>query len=145
MRILALLALLTPVAPALTAALAPAPAAAEPRRVAFWPDAVPTAIQHRVDGGYVLGAVRSLGRYHRVQGSPGFRAAADWLAGELAAAGLTDAKVEHLAADGKTRYAHFPSYLGWNATAGTLEALGAKRHMIASFADQPVALADYSQ
>ncbi len=38
-------------------------------------------IQSHVDGAYVLGAVRSLGKFHRVQGSPGFRAAADWLVG----------------------------------------------------------------
>jgi aminopeptidase YwaD len=135
MRILAL---------ALTLALA-TPAAAEPRRIAFWPDAVPQAIQHRVDGAYVLGAVRSLGRYHRVQGSPGFRAAADWLVGELTRAGLGDAKVEHLPADGKTSYAHFKSYLGWNPVAGKLEELGPNRRVLADFAGLPVALADYSQ
>src|SRR4051794_40149881 len=92
------------------------PAAAEPRRIPFWPDEVPAAIQHHVDGAYVLGVVRSLGHYHRVQGSPGFRAAAEWLVGELKSAGLGDADVEHLPADGKTSYAHFKSYLGWTPT-----------------------------
>ena len=120
-------------------------AAAEPRRISFWPDAVPAAIQKHVDGGYVLGAVRSLGKFHRVQGSPGFRAATEWLTGELTAAGLTDAAVEHLPADGKTSYAHFKSYLGWNPVEGRLEQIAPARRVIADFAKQAVALADYSQ
>jgi hypothetical protein len=135
MRLLALL---------LTFAVA-MPAVAEPRRIPFWPDAVPAAIQKQVDGAYVLGAVRSLGRYHRVQGSPGFRAAAEWLVGELTRAGLADAKVEHLPADGKTSYAHFKSYLGWNPASGRLEELAPARRVLADFAVDPVALADYSQ
>lgn len=137
---------LLPLAFSMALALALAtPAVAEPRRISFWPDAVPAAIQHRVDGAYVLGAVRSLGRYHRVQGSPGFRAATEWLVGELTGGGLADAAVEHLPADGKTRYAHFPSYLGWNPAEGRLEELAPERNMLADFARDPVALADYSQ
>jgi aminopeptidase YwaD len=120
-------------------------AAAETRRIAFWPDAVPAAIQKHVDGAYVLGAVRALGRHHRVQGSPGFRAATEWLVGELSAGGLTDAAVEHLPADGKTRYAHFKSYLGWNPGEGRLEELAPTRRVLADFAREAVALADYSQ
>jgi aminopeptidase YwaD len=128
----------------LTLALA-APAAAEPRRIAFWPDTVPVTIQRHVDGAYVLGAVRSLGKFHRVQGSPGFRAAADWLVGELKGRGLADAAVEHLPADGKTRYAQFRSYLGWTATEGRLEEVMPQLRRLGDFATQPVALADYSQ
>ncbi|MGH9884962.1 MAG: DUF4910 domain-containing protein, partial [bacterium] len=122
-----------------------ASAAAETRRIAFWPDAVPSAIQKHVDGAYVHGAVRALGKHHRVQGSPGFRAATEWLVGELAAGGLTDAAVEHLPADGKTSYAHFKSYLGWNPGEGRLEELAPTRRVLADFAKEAVALADYSQ
>ncbi|HMG54518.1 MAG TPA: DUF4910 domain-containing protein [Kofleriaceae bacterium] len=118
---------------------------AETRRISFWPDAVPAAIQRHVDGGYVLGAVRSLGKFHRVHGSPGFRAAAEWLVGELTAGGLADAKVEHLPADGVTSYAHFKSYLGWNPSEGRLEEVAPARRVLADFAREPVGLADYSQ
>lgn len=122
-----------------------ASAAAEPRRIVFWPDAVPAAIQKHVDGAYVLGAVRALGRQHRVQGSPGFRAAAEWVVGELKAGGVTDAAVEHLPADGKTSYAHFKSYLGWNPGEGRLDELAPTKRVLADFAKEAVALADYSQ
>ncbi len=121
------------------------PARGETRRIPFWPDAVPAAIQARVDGAQVLEAVRALGRHHRVHGSPGFRAAADWLKDELARSGLADARVEQLSADGKTRYAHFTSYLGWNPVEATLEEISPERRVLAEFPALPVALADYSQ
>jgi aminopeptidase YwaD len=132
------------VVPALALTLATS-VAAETRRIPFWPDAVPAAIQKHVDGGYVHSAVRGLGRYHRVQGSPGFRASAEWLVGELRAGGLGDAAVEHLPADGKTSYAHFKSYLGWKPVEGRLEELSPTRRVIADFAKEAVGLADYSQ
>jgi aminopeptidase YwaD len=121
------------------------PVAAETRRIPFWPDAVPVAIQKQIDGAQVLEVVRGLGRYHRVQGSPGFRAATEWLVGRLTSAGLASANVERLPADGKTSYAHFKSYLGWNPAAGRLDELAPRRRVLAEFASQPLALADYSQ
>jgi aminopeptidase YwaD len=120
-------------------------AVADTRRISFWPDAVPQAIQKHVDGAYVHGAVRALGKFHRVQGSPGFRAAAEWLVRELTGGGIDDARVEHLPADGTTHYAHFPSYLGWNPAEGRLEELAPSRGVLADFAREPLALADYSQ
>src|SRR5262245_14628993 len=127
----------------LTLALATS-ALAETRRISFWPDAVTAAIQKHVDGGYALDAVRALGKFHRVQGSPGFKAAAERVAGELSAAGV-EARVEHLPADGTTSYAHFKSYLGWNAVDGRLDEVAPTRRVIGDFAREPVALADYSQ
>ncbi|HEY6174121.1 MAG TPA: DUF4910 domain-containing protein, partial [Kofleriaceae bacterium] len=127
----------------LTLAIATA-AVAETRRISFWPDAVPAAIQKHVDGGYALDAVRALGKFHRVQGSPGFKAAADWVAGELGAAGV-EVRIEHSEADGKTSYAHFKSYLGWNANEGRLDEIAPTRRVIGDFARERVALADYSQ
>src|SRR5882672_9658153 len=115
-----------------------APAAAEPRRIAFWPDTVPMTIQSHVDGAYVHGAVRSLGKFHRVQGSPGFRASTEWLIGELASSGLSDARVEHLPADGTTQYAHFRSYLGWNPVEGRLDEIAPVKRALADFPREAV-------
>ena len=115
------------------------------RRVPFWPDDVLAQIQARVDGAAVLEAVRVLGRHHRVQGSPGYRAAAEWLAGELRAAGLAEVEVLALPADGKTTYAHFPSYLGWEPGEARLEEIAPAPRVLAEFPALAVALADYSQ
>jgi hypothetical protein len=86
-------------------------ASAQDRRVPFWPDSVPAAIQAQIDGGAALQTVRELSRFHRVQGSPGFFDAAEYLQSKLHGAGLANARIERFPADGKTRYAHFPSYL----------------------------------
>src|SRR5262249_50719407 len=65
--------------------------------------------------------------------------------GQLTAGGLADAATEHLPADGKTSYAHFKSYLGWDPVAGQLEELAPTRRVLGDFSKEAVALADYSQ
>ncbi len=115
------------------------------RRVPFWPDLVPEAIQRAVAGTAALETVRELSRFHRVQGSPGFAAAAEHLRRKAAAAGLSDVVVERFPADGTTRYAHFRSYLGWEGTWATLDEVAPRPQPLARFPDLPVALADYSQ
>jgi aminopeptidase YwaD len=123
----------------------PAVLTADKREIPFWPDAVPEAIHAHVDGLTPLETVRQLGRFHRVHGSPGFAAAAEFVKGRLLQYGLSDATVEHLPADGETRYAHFPSYWGWNPQEASIEETSPQAHPIASFPGLPVALADYSQ
>ena len=130
--------------PAVFLAVATA-ASAEPRQIPFWPDAVPAAIRAQVDGRAALETVRELGRFHRVHGSPGFYAAAELMKKKLAAAGLTDASIERLPADGKTRYAHFVSYDGWDPVSASLEEVSPRAAVVEIFPESPVALADYSQ
>ena len=101
--------------------LVAAAARAAERAIPFWPDEVPAAIHAEIDGNATLETVRELARFHRVHGSPGFAAAADQMKKKLLAAGLTDAAIERFPADGKTKYAHFISYYGWNPLSATLE------------------------
>jgi aminopeptidase YwaD len=115
------------------------------RRVPFWGDEVPGAIAAEVDGVAVLETVRALGRFHRVHGSPGFAAAAEHMRARAEAAGLAEARIERLPADGETRYAHFRSYSGWTAEEAVLEEVLPRPQVLARFPDLPVALADYSQ
>ena len=125
--------------------LAAATAAAQDRTIPFWPDEVPAAIHAEVDGVAALETVRELGRFHRVQGSPGFTAAAELMRKKAIAVGLSDAAIERFPADGKTKYAHFLSHVGWDPVSATLEEVAPTKRLIASFPDLPVALADYSQ
>jgi aminopeptidase YwaD len=118
---------------------------AQDRAIPFWPDAVPSAIHAEVDGVAALETVRELGRFHRVQGSPGFAAAAELMKRKAVAAGLSDAAIERFPADGKTKYAHFLSHVGWTPVSATLEEVEPRQRLIESFPDLPVALADYSQ
>jgi len=98
-----------------------------------------------VDGVATLETLRELARFHRVQGSPGFAAAAEHLKAKLRTAGVTTADVERFPADGKTRYAHFRSYYGWRPVRASLEEISPRPGRVASFPELPVALADYSQ
>jgi len=120
-------------------------APAQDRAIPFWPDTVPAAIHAEVDGVATLETVRQLGRFHRVQGTADFAAAAELVRRRAIAAGLTDAAIERFPADGKTKYAHFLSHVGWDPVSATLEEVSPTKRLIESFPDLPVALADYSQ
>ena len=78
--------------PASSCASSPRRALAQERAIPFWPDAVPAAIHAEIDGVAALETVRELGRFHRVQGSPGFAAAAEHMRKKAVAAGLSDAR-----------------------------------------------------
>jgi hypothetical protein len=135
----------TRLAAVLAAAAATTRAVADERRLPFWPDEVPRAIAAEVDGVAALETVRALGRFHRVHGSPGFAAAAEYVRARAEAAGLKDARIERLPADGQTAYAHFKSYLGWTPEEASLEEVRPRARVLARFPDLSVALADYSQ
>lgn len=127
--------------------LASSTVTAQDRRIPFWPDAVPAAIHAQVDGQAALETVRELSRFHRVQGSPGFAAATEFLLAKLRRAGFAGASaaIEKFPADGKTRYAHFVSYFGWRPVEASLDEVSPRPGRVASFPELPVALADYSQ
>ncbi|HEU5249078.1 MAG TPA: DUF4910 domain-containing protein [Thermoanaerobaculia bacterium] len=132
---------------ALALLAAAAAVSAQDRRIPFWPDAVPAAIHAEVDGQATLETVRELSRFHRVQGSPGFAAATEFLLAKLRRAGFagSSAAIEKFPADGKTRYAHFVSYHGWNPADASLDEVRPRPGRVTSFPELPVALADYSQ
>jgi hypothetical protein len=125
--------------------LAASGAAGEERAVPFWRDEVPAAIHAEVDGNAALETVRELGRFHRVQGTAGFAAAAELIRKKALAAGLSDAAIERFPADGVTKYAHFQSHQGWNPQFARLEEVSPNRRPIVSYPELPVGLADYSQ
>jgi aminopeptidase YwaD len=69
------------------------------------------------------------------------------LRGRLRRAGFDGARlvIEKFPADGRTRYAHFVSYYGWNPIEATLDEVRPRPGRVSSFPELPVALADYSQ
>jgi hypothetical protein len=129
----------------LSLVLAAATGFGQERAIPFWGDEVPAAIHAEIDGSGTLATVRELSRFHRVQGSPGYAAAAEHLKKKLLAVGLSDAAIERFPADGKTRYAHFVSYYGWTPVSAALEEISPRAALVEAFPELPVALADYSQ
>ncbi len=72
------------------------------------------------DGAHAKKQVGEIIRYHRIQASPDFRAAAHWLAGQLQAAGI-EATVESYPANHNTHFGVLPSFPEWHCRAATLD------------------------
>ncbi len=69
-----------------------------------------------VSGDRALADVRGVAAFHRIQNSPGYDAAAEWLVARLREAGFTP-EVERVRGDGVTALAGMVMPLGWSCTA----------------------------
>src|SRR5207244_2021910 len=83
-------------------------------------------LREEVSGERALESVRALTRFHRVQASPGYDRAADWLAGRLEAGGL---EVERTTApgDGRTRFLGQLMPQGWECVVGRATLVAGER------------------
>jgi aminopeptidase YwaD len=98
------------------------------------------AIRKHVSGNRALEAVRGIARFHRIQASPGYDAAAEWLIAQLEAAGL-EAEVERVPADGRTRYLGQLMPQGWvcDRAVAVLHGDG-PAHTLCEFSTEPLSL-----
>ena len=87
--------------------------------------------------------VTAISGFHRIQASPGFRAAAKYVAEQLDAAGL-EVRVLGYPADGVTRFWSSPSFLEWSCQFATLHLLapdpGANPTLLCDFSATPTSL-----
>ena len=87
--------------------------------------------------------VTAISGFHRIQASPGYRAAAQYVAGQLAEAGL-QVSVLGYQADGATRFWTSPSFLEWSCDAATLHLLpaeaGGGSALLCDFSATPISL-----
>ncbi len=87
--------------------------------------------------------VTAISGFHRIQASPGYRAAAQYVAEQLSEAGL-QVNVLGYPADGLTRFWSTPSFLEWSCDAATLHLLpgdrAAEPALLCDFAVTPISL-----
>lgn len=86
--------------------------------------------------------VSAISQHHRIQASPGFRAAAQYVAGQLEAAGLQVTTCRY-PADGVARFWTRPSFLEWACDSATLHLLddGAEPvELLCDFAAVPISV-----
>ncbi len=93
-------------------------------------------VRNRFSGDVAKEHVAAIVRHHRIQGSPGYRAAATYVLDELHKAGL-DAQLETFPANRETRFWTESSFQEWHATAARLDLIDP--------ADHACRLADYRQ
>ncbi len=77
-------------------------------------------IQQSFSGEAAKRNVAEIARHHRLQASPGYRAAAEWLAESLQTAGLVTT-IERFPANEKTRFWTLQSFQEWDCQAATLD------------------------
>ncbi len=102
----------------------------------LWP-----IIRDEVSGTAATRAVAEIARFHRIQASPGFRQAAEWVCQEVSRAGLA-AGINSFPADGAARFWGAAGFQEWEARAATLHltAPAEEARRLADFRDLPLHL-----
>lgn len=102
------------------------------------------SVRRETRGDRALADVAAIARHHRIQSSPGYDEAADWLAGALHEAGLEPERML-VPADGRTRFGGFPMPEGWRCThaRATLQG-GSGAEALADFARAPLSIVQRS-
>jgi hypothetical protein len=104
------------------------------------------ALANELSGETAKRNLEGLARFHRQRGSQGFHSAAELVAERARAYGLSDVQILQFPADGKIFYGTQRARQGWDANVGELtEVKDGNATKIASFAAQPVALAEDSE
>src|SRR5262249_43338657 len=109
------------------------------------PDDEVASIASELSGLIAKDTVIELSRNHRVQASPGFTRAAEYIASKAKEYGLQQVSIERFPADGRKTYYTLKSAVGWEAASGRLTEVAPDKHVIADYEEMSVALADYSQ
>lgn len=101
-------------------------------------------VRAEVRGERALADIHAVTRFHRIQSTPGYVEAADWLRGELDRSGLGHETVEAVG-DGRTRYLGMVSPEGWACRSAVATLLdGRARLPLADFEAEPLSLVQRS-
>jgi hypothetical protein len=110
------------------------------------PEAQIAALVNELSGETAKRNLEGLARFHRQRGSRGLHAAAELIADQARAYGLSNVQILQFPADGKIFYGTQRSRQAWDAEEGELSEVKDGREVrIASFAAEPVVLAEDSE
>jgi len=113
-----------------------------------WPvkmNDVQKLVKQEISGSTAKHFVSRLCTFHRIQASPMFREALDWVKDQAEEAGLEDLKVESFPADGKHRYWTYYSPPGWSVKGAELRMVEPEEQLLARFEEIPQSLHTYSK
>ena len=98
------------------------------------------AVRDEASGERALESVRALARFHRVQASPGYDLAAEWVAGQLESLGLQP-EVERVPGDGRTRLLGQLMPEGWECSRAAAALIdGSAREPLCDYAAETLSL-----
>ena len=110
------------------------------------PEASVIALATEVSGDAAKKNLEGVVKFHRERGSRGYHAAAELVAERARAYGLADVQILQFPADGKIFYGTQRSRPAWDAESAELvEVAGSRRTTIASYASEPIVLAEDSE
>jgi hypothetical protein len=117
-----------------------------PRTPPLLPESEVAALANESSGETAKRNLEGLARFHRQRGSRGFHAAAELVAERARAYGLSNVQILQFPADGKIFYGTQRARQAWDAdTAELSEVKDAKDIKIASYAAEPIVLAEDSE
>jgi hypothetical protein len=102
-------------------------------------------VKQEISGSSAKHYVSRLCSFHRIQASPMFREALDWVREQAERNGLKELKVESFPADGKHRYWTYYSPPGWSVHGAELRMVEPEEQLLARFEDIPQSLHTFSK
>jgi hypothetical protein len=108
------------------------------------PQSMFQAIAGEYSGEHAFENIRNITRFHRIQASPGFSQALEWVVERLKSYGITDVEVEKFPSDGRTRYSTHVGPMSWTVREGELWVETPFRERLCRFTDQAVCLSTLS-
>ena len=85
-----------------------------------------------------------IAKYHRIQASPGFRQAAEYVEEQLKKIGVPKVAIERFPADGKTKYWTYDAIISWWATQAEIRMIEPENLVLGRYDELPMCLATHS-
>lgn len=108
------------------------------------PDDIIKAIADNVSGTKAKDYATQISAFHRIQGSPGYDAAAEYLKNEIEAIEGVEVKLFEYPADGKATVGSWEAPIGWEGKRGRLELIEPEKRLLADFDAEPISLIAHS-
>jgi aminopeptidase YwaD len=104
-----------------------------------------TILSEHIKGERIREIVGNIANFHRVQASPGYRAAAEYVVDELKQAPIDHIEILQYPADGKTKYYQWEAPIAWNPTSGTLRLVEPETQLLGDYEEMPLYVSTHSQ
>jgi len=101
-------------------------------------------VKDELSGSVAKSFVAQVSRFHRIQGSPMFHEATEYVKNELLRFGFQDATIERFPANGKTKYWTYTSPIGWEVKSAELQLVEPEEKLLCTFEDCPQSLHTFS-